>query len=47
MYEVEGFIDERIGDEVPVASVVAAAVDEEERRLRFVAPDGVVQLQAL
>ena len=40
-------IGERVRDGVPVAGVVAAAVDEERGRLRFVAPDDVVQLQPL
>jgi hypothetical protein len=37
----------RVRDGVPVAGVVAAAVDEEQRRLRFVAPDSVVEPEAL
>ncbi len=32
---------------VPVAGVVAPAVDQQHRRLRLVAPHGVVQLQTL
>jgi hypothetical protein len=40
-------VDEGVGDGVPVAGMIAAAVDEEERRLALVAPDGVVQLQPL
>jgi len=40
-------VGEGLGDGVPVAGVVAATVDEDEGRLPGVAPDGVVQLQAL
>jgi len=40
-------VEQRLRDVVPVADVVAAAVDQQQRRLRFVAPDGVVQLQPL
>jgi hypothetical protein len=40
-------LDERVGDGVPVARVVAAAVDEQARRLALVSPDGVVEPQPL
>jgi hypothetical protein len=39
--------DERVGDGVPVADVVAAAVDQQAGRLALVAPDDVVELQPL
>lgn len=40
-------VDEGCCYRVPVARVVAAAMDEEERRLRLVAPNGIVELEAL
>ena len=40
-------VDETFGDEVPVAGVVLAAVDQEQRRLTAIAPDDVVELHAL
>jgi len=40
-------LDQRLGDGVPVAGVVAAAVDQYERWLALVAPDDVVELEAL
>jgi hypothetical protein len=40
-------VQQGLGDEVPVAGVVAAAVDEQQRGLALVAPDGVVELQPL
>ena len=35
------------GNRIPTAAVVAAAMDEEQRRCRLIAPVGIMQTQAL